>query len=123
MKKYSDVLAEWLVELGYTHCFFVAGGNIMHLLESCSRQLRCVPVVHEVAAGIAAEYFNEVGLGAKAFALVTAGRRVRRIARAAGIRGTGESAGPRARAGTAARHPGDRWRRHRQACERAIGAG
>ncbi len=73
MTKYSDVLAEWLVELGYTHCFFVAGGNIMHLLESCSRRLRCVPVVHEVAAGIAAEYFNEVGLGAKAFALVTAG--------------------------------------------------
>ena len=73
MKKYSDVLAEWLVELGYTHCFFVAGGNIMHLLESCSRRLTCVPVVHEVAAGIAAEYFNEVGLGAKAFAMVTAG--------------------------------------------------
>ena len=73
MKKYSDVLADWLVELGYTHCFFVAGGNIMHLLESCSRRLTCVPVVHEVAAGIAAEYFNEVGLGAKAFALVTAG--------------------------------------------------
>jgi acetolactate synthase I/II/III large subunit len=73
MQKYSDVLAAWLVELGYTHCFFVAGGNIMHLLESCSRQMTCVPVVHEVAAGIAAEYFNEVHLGAKAFALVTAG--------------------------------------------------
>ena len=73
LKKYSDVLVEWLVELGYTHCFFVAGGNIMHLLESCSRQLTCIPVVHEVAAGIAAEYFNEVHLGGKAFALVTAG--------------------------------------------------
>jgi acetolactate synthase-1/2/3 large subunit len=32
-----------------------------------------VPVVHEVAAGIAAEYFNESHLGSKAFALVTAG--------------------------------------------------
>jgi acetolactate synthase-1/2/3 large subunit len=73
MQKYSDVLAEWLVELGYTHCFFVAGGNIMHLLESCSRRMTCVPVVHEVAAGIAAEYFNESHLGSKAFALVTAG--------------------------------------------------
>jgi acetolactate synthase I/II/III large subunit len=73
MKKYSDLLAEWLVELGYTHCFFVAGGNIMHLLESCSHRLTCIPVVHEVAAGIAAEYFNEVHLGQKAFALVTAG--------------------------------------------------
>src|SRR5882757_5296661 len=71
--KYSDVLADWFVDLGYTHCFFVAGGNIMHLLESCSRRLKCVPVVHEVAAGIAAEYFNEVNLGYKAFALVTAG--------------------------------------------------
>ena len=71
--KYSDAMADWLVELGYTHCFFVAGGNIMHLLESCSRRLTCIPVVHEVAAGIAAEYFNEVQLGGKAFALVTAG--------------------------------------------------
>jgi acetolactate synthase-1/2/3 large subunit len=73
MKKYSDVLAEWLTDLGYTHCFFVAGGNIMHLLESCSHRMKCVPVVHEVAAGIAAEYFNEMHTGSKAFALVTAG--------------------------------------------------
>jgi len=73
MTKYSDLLADWLVSLGYTHCFFVAGGNIMHLLESCSHKLTCIPVVHEVAAGIAAEYFNEVHLGSKAFALVTAG--------------------------------------------------
>jgi acetolactate synthase I/II/III large subunit len=71
--KYSDLLADWLVSLGYTHCFFVAGGNIMHLLESCSHRLTCIPVVHEVAAGIAAEYFNELHLGHKAFALVTAG--------------------------------------------------
>jgi acetolactate synthase-1/2/3 large subunit len=77
MTKYSDLLADWLTQLGYTHCFFVAGGNIMHLLESCSRRLTCIPVVHEVAAGIAAEYFNEVNTAnpqpAKAFALVTAG--------------------------------------------------
>ena len=77
MTKYSDLLADWLAELGYTHCFFVAGGNIMHLLESCSRRITCIPVVHEVAAGIAAEYFNELHLPsdkpAKAFALVTAG--------------------------------------------------
>jgi acetolactate synthase-1/2/3 large subunit len=73
MKKYSDVLAGWLAELGYTHCFFVAGGNIMHILESCSHTMTCVPVVHEVAAGIAAEYFNELHTGKKAFAMVTAG--------------------------------------------------
>jgi acetolactate synthase I/II/III large subunit len=73
MTKYSDLLADWLSSLGYTHCFFVAGGNIMHLLESCSRRIKCIPVAHEVAAGIAAEYFNELDLGSKAFALVTAG--------------------------------------------------
>jgi acetolactate synthase I/II/III large subunit len=73
VKKYSDVLAEWLAELGYTHCFFLAGGNVMHLLESCSRRFTCIPVVHEVTAGIAVEYFNEVAGGPRAFALVTAG--------------------------------------------------
>jgi acetolactate synthase-1/2/3 large subunit len=71
--KYSDQLVTWLSELGYTHCFFVAGGNIMHLVESCSKKLTCVPVVHEVAAGIAVEYFNEVSERERAFALVTAG--------------------------------------------------
>ena len=71
--KYSDLMADWLVELGYTHCFFLAGGNIMHLLESCSRKFTCIPVIHEVAAGIAVEYFNEISEGARAFALVTAG--------------------------------------------------
>jgi acetolactate synthase-1/2/3 large subunit len=71
--KYSDELVAWLSELGYTHCFFVSGGNIMHLVESCSRKLTCIPVVHEVAAGIAVEYFNEVSEAGRAFALVTAG--------------------------------------------------
>ncbi len=71
--KYSDLLADWLVELGYTHCFFVGGGNIMHLLESLNQRLKCHAVVNEVAAGIAAEYFNETGGGRKALALVTAG--------------------------------------------------
>jgi len=71
--KYSDLLAEWLKEMGYTHCFYVAGGNIMHLLASCNKHFRMVSVIHEVAAGIAAEYFNESNPDAKAFALVTAG--------------------------------------------------
>ncbi len=72
--KYSDILADWLVSLGYTTCFYVAGGNIMHLLESCSRKMKIICTVHEVAAGIAAEYFNEVAAGKeRAFALVTAG--------------------------------------------------
>ncbi len=71
--KYSDLLADWLVEAGYTTCFFLAGGNIMHILESCSRKMKMVPVVHEVAAGIAVEYFNETKKDERAFALVTAG--------------------------------------------------
>ena len=71
--KYSDLMADWLVEAGYTTCFFLAGGNIMHILESCSRKMKMIPVVHEVAAGIAVEYFNETKKGERAFALVTAG--------------------------------------------------
>ena len=71
--KYSDQIAIWLKAAGYTHYFFVGGGNIMHLTESLDRHLTGVPVVHEVAAGIAAEYFNEIGAPAKALALVTAG--------------------------------------------------
>ena len=35
-KKYAEQMVDWLVELGYTHCFFVAGGNIMHLLDAVS---------------------------------------------------------------------------------------
>jgi len=47
----------------------------MHLLESASRVFSCIPMVHEVTAGIAAEYFNELSGDSeeKAFALVTAG--------------------------------------------------
>ena len=71
--KYSDCIAEWLTRLGYTHCFYVAGGNIMHLLESFSHRMDCRAVINEVAAGIAAEYFNESNSRAKALALVTAG--------------------------------------------------
>ena len=70
---YADFLTDLLVKEGYTHCFFVAGGNIMHLLNSCRSRFNCVPVVHEVAAGIATEYFNEAHPHSKAFALVTAG--------------------------------------------------
>lgn len=72
--KYSDQIANWLVELGYTHFFCVGGGNIMHLTESLNRKLICIPVVNEVAAGIAAEYFNKTSKkNKKALALVTAG--------------------------------------------------
>jgi acetolactate synthase-1/2/3 large subunit len=71
--KYSDQIAAWLQAAGYTHYFYVGGGNIMHLTESLDRYLTGIPVVHEVAAGIAAEYFNEVAYPHRALALVTAG--------------------------------------------------
>lgn len=71
--KYSDQIGEWLKAAGYTHYFYVGGGNIMHLTESLDRYLTGVPVVHEVAAGISAEYFNIIAAPAKALALVTAG--------------------------------------------------
>ena len=60
---HADQVMSWLNELGYTHCFFVAGGNIMHLLDGARTRFTCVPVVHEVAAGIAAEYFNALRQG------------------------------------------------------------
>lgn len=71
--KYSDQIGAWLQTAGYTHYFYVGGGNIMHLTESLDRYLTGVPVVHEMAAGVAAEYFNEIAAPAKALALVTAG--------------------------------------------------
>jgi len=73
--KYSDLLCEWLSDIGYTKCFYVAGGNIMHILEAASKFFECIPFVHEVAAGIAAEYHNEAieNKNERAFVLVTAG--------------------------------------------------
>jgi acetolactate synthase-1/2/3 large subunit len=71
--KYADLVVEWLQELGYTHCFFVAGGNNMHLLNAVRGRLEWVPFVHEVSAGIAAEYFNASQGEGRAFVLVTAG--------------------------------------------------
>jgi acetolactate synthase-1/2/3 large subunit len=65
---------EALKDAGYTTCFFLGGGNSMHLLESASKRFKCIPVVHEVTASISAEYFNQTNLNhEKAFALVTAG--------------------------------------------------
>jgi acetolactate synthase-1/2/3 large subunit len=65
---------EALSNLGYKKCFYLGGGNSMHLLESASRYFECIPVVHEVTAAIAAEYYNtEANPNDKAFALVTAG--------------------------------------------------
>ncbi len=85
MTKYSDQLATWLKKLNYTHCFFLSGGNIMHLLDSFRGQFKCIPIVHEVAAGIATEYFNQMSeKNSKAIALVTAGPGLTNIVTAIG---------------------------------------
>lgn len=82
--KYSDQISQWLWEMGYTTCFFVSGGHCMHLVESLAQRLRCVPTVHEVTAGIAAEYFNVVAEGReRALALVTSGPGLTNIVTAA----------------------------------------
>lgn len=70
----SEVLTKLLKSYQYTHCFYVAGGNIMHILDVMDREFIGIPFVSEYSAAIAAEYFNETNsLGSKAFALVTAG--------------------------------------------------
>ena len=72
-EKYAEILVDWLVEGGYKTCFYVAGGNSMHILNACRKKVRCIPVVHEVSGGIASEYFNKVSQNEKSFVLVTAG--------------------------------------------------
>ena len=67
--KYADLVMAWLSEIGYTHCFFVAGGNSMHLLDGARKTMKCTPFVHEGSAGISAEYFNEISENHRAFVL------------------------------------------------------
>lgn len=46
----------------------------MHLLDGFRNRFECIPVVHEVTAGIATEHFNQCApSGKRAFALVTTG--------------------------------------------------
>ena len=46
----------------------------MHLIESASYRFKAIPFLHEVGAGIAADYFNETsGRSGKSFVIVTAG--------------------------------------------------
>jgi acetolactate synthase-1/2/3 large subunit len=75
INKLSDFLVDELLKLGYRSCYFVAGGNIMHLLDSVRTRMRCIPFAHEVGAAIATEYHNASleGNEGKAFCLVTAG--------------------------------------------------
>lgn len=72
-KKFSEQFCDLLVQLGYRDCYFVAGGNSMHLLDAARTRFNCHPVVHEVSAVIAAEYGNAAESEQKAWALLTAG--------------------------------------------------
>jgi acetolactate synthase-1/2/3 large subunit len=85
-KLYADYFVEQLVSLGYTTCFFLGGGNILHLLNAARSRMKCVAVTHENSAGIAAEYFNAVHRSTpeRAVAFVTAGPGVTNIMSAIG---------------------------------------
>ena len=73
---YAERMTRMLAQLDYTHCFLVPGGGIMHLVDAARKNMTVVPFVHEVSAGIAAEYFTEIAStshGTHAYALVTTG--------------------------------------------------
>ena len=71
--KFSDQICLWLKKLGYTNCFYVQGGHIMHLVNSAAKYFKSIPFIHEGSAVIAAEYFNANNNKQKAFVLVTSG--------------------------------------------------
>jgi acetolactate synthase-1/2/3 large subunit len=71
--KYSDIFCGFLKQAGYTHCFCLQGGGIMHLINSAADCFTMVPVVNEIAGAIASEYFNNTESDKKAFLLVTTG--------------------------------------------------
>lgn len=79
-RTFAQDIAVWLEELGYTHCFTVAGGNSMHLTSAAAERFVVVPFTHEVSAGIAAEYFNHLSSQDKAFVLVTTGPGITNLA-------------------------------------------
>ena len=71
--KYSEYFCLCLKKLGYTHCFTLQGGAIMHLINSADKYFTLIPFLHEHSATIAAEYFNSTENNKKAWVLVSAG--------------------------------------------------
>ena len=73
--KYSDYFCKSLKKIGYTHCFLLQGGSIMHLVNSASKYFKVIPFLHEHCATIASEYFNKANKGKKnkSWVLVAAG--------------------------------------------------
>lgn len=73
---FAEQMTRALSRMDYTHCFLVPGGGIMHLVDAARKNMTVVPFVHEVSAGIATEYFNEISRtsgGHHAYALLTTG--------------------------------------------------
>jgi acetolactate synthase I/II/III large subunit len=71
--KYSDYFCLSLKNLGYTHCFALQGGAIMHLINSANKYFKLKSFLHEHSATIAADYFNSSSANEKAWVLVSAG--------------------------------------------------
>ena len=71
--KYSDYFCLSLKNLGYTHCFALQGGAIMHLINSANKYFKLKSFLHEHSATIAADYFNSCSVNEKAWVLVSAG--------------------------------------------------
>ena len=71
--KYSDFFCLSLKNLGYTHCFALQGGPIMHLINSANKYFKLTSFLHENSAAIAADYFNASNTNQKAWVLVTSG--------------------------------------------------
>jgi len=71
--KYSDYFCLCLKNLGYTHCFALQGGAIMHLINSANKYFKLKSFLHEHSATIAADYFNASNTNQKAWVLVSAG--------------------------------------------------
>ncbi len=62
-KRLADYLVGRLFELtGSRHCFLLAGGGMMHLLDALdrSKQITAIPMHHEQAAAIAADGYGRV---------------------------------------------------------------
>ena len=71
--KYSDYFCLSLKRLGYTHCFALQGGAIMHLINSANKYFKLKSFLHEHSATVAADYFNASNTNQKAWVLVSAG--------------------------------------------------
>lgn len=60
MIKVSDYIAQFIADTGVRHVFSLAGGQIMHIMDSIGRhpQLTYVSVLHEQAAAMMAEAYS-----------------------------------------------------------------